>query len=130
MKPDISRTVLVISVYDEAQKKTLITLVEDSFELGPRNFIPQSLHFWSHFIPKGKIVTSYQSLHTEVTLYQSLHTKPLHTFYFIFFYFIFSQKFRTSFFTCLNFTTSSKYMYCASHIISSSGGLNVDGFRR
>ena len=65
---------------------------------GPRHFIPQSLHFWSHFIPKGKIVTSYQSLHTKslhtkryfipVTSYQSLHTKvtsyqSLHTSHFI-----------------------------------------------
>ena len=38
--------------------------------MGPRHFIPQSLHFWSHFIPNGKIVTTYQSLHTK-----SLHTK-------------------------------------------------------
>ena len=37
---------------------------------GPRHFIPPSLHFSGHFIPKGKIVTSYQSLHTK-----SLHTK-------------------------------------------------------
>ena len=70
-------------------------------EKGPRHFIPQSLHFWSHFIfgvtsyqreklslhtsrfiPSHFIQsdTSYQSLntkslHTEVTSYQSLHTK-------------------------------------------------------
>ena len=57
---------------------------------GPRHFIPPSLHFWGHFIPKGKIVTSYQSLHTKslhtkryfipVTSYQShFMPRPLHT---------------------------------------------------
>ena len=48
--------------------------------LVPSHFIQSSLHFLSHFIPKGKMVTSYQALHTS-----ALHTmrhfipKPFHT---------------------------------------------------
>merc|ERR1711893_522276 len=37
----------------------------------PSHFIPCSLHFWSHFIPKGKMC----SLHPMFTSYlESLHT--------------------------------------------------------
>ena len=38
--------------------------------MGPRHFIPPSLHFWSHFIPKGKIVTSYRVTSYQGTSYQ------------------------------------------------------------
>ena len=31
----------------------------------PSHFIQSSLHFLSHLIPKGKMVTSYQSLHAS-----------------------------------------------------------------
>ena len=42
-------------------------------------FIPTSLHFSGHFIPKGKIVTSNQSLHTSHFIPKLLHIRALHT---------------------------------------------------
>ena len=41
--------------------------MDHNIKLGPGHFISPSLHFWSHFVPKGKIITSYQSLHTMCT---------------------------------------------------------------
>ena len=51
----------------------------------PSHFIHPALHFLRHFIPKGKIVTSYQALHTSALhtmrhfISKSLHTSALHT---------------------------------------------------
>ena len=49
--------------------KNWITCYLNRVPMVPSHFIQSSLHFLSHFIPKGKMVTSYTALHTG-----ALHT--------------------------------------------------------